>query len=313
MAVDFSNTLVIGISSRALFNLEEENDIFTSAGLDEYRAYQFKMEKEVLEKGTGFHLVESLLQLNQYAKDGERLVEVIIMSRNSPDTGLRILNSIKHYNLDISRAAFSGGNPLSVYLDSFKVDLFLSKFEEDVQHAIDSRVCAAALIYDHPENYSPDKETLRIAFDADAVIFSEESEIIYKTQGLNAFHAHEEQHADADLKEGPFAKLVKTLSKLQSKIESTDPNEQLIRLAIVTARSGPAHERVIKTLRSWNVFVDEAFFLGGMSKDTVLQAFKPHIFFDDQEVHIEKASKVVPSSKVPYNSLSPLHKDNKLK
>jgi len=305
MAADFTNTLVIGISSRALFDLEDENAIFHEKGVDEYRAFQYANENVVLEKGTAFHLVESLLNLNKFADSNERLVEVIIMSRNSPDTGLRILNSIKHYNLDITRAAFAGGKQLSPYLDAFQVDLFLTKDEKDVQAAIDSKSCAAAAIYGHPLRYESDKNTVRIAFDADAVIFSEDSELIYKTKGLAKFHENEKRMADKPLKEGPFGKLLKTLSKLQSKINIEDSP---IRLAIVTARSGPAHERVIKTLREWGVYVDEAFFLGGMSKDQVLKAFNAHIFFDDQEVHLEKASKVVPSSRVPYPSDSKLRK-----
>lgn len=308
MAVDFSNTLVIGISSRALFDLEEENMIFHNKGIDEYRAFQLKNENNILKKGTAFHLVESLLKLNRFAE--ERLVEVIIMSRNSPDTGLRVLNSIQQYQLDISRAAFAGGNQLSPYLDAFNVDLFLTKDEKDVQAAIDAKACAAATIYGHPEDFEPDLDTLRIAFDADAVIFSEESEFIYKTQGLPSFHDHEQANANIPLLEGPFAKLLKILSKLQKQI-SQHTQKPPIRLAIVTARSGPAHERVIKTLREWDVYVDEAFFMGGITKDQVLKAFKAHIFFDDQEVHLEKASKVVPSSKVPYSTDSLLHKLDK--
>jgi len=297
MSLDLSQCLVIGISSRALFDLEEPNDIFNKDGVDVYRKFQLENEKEILARGTAFHLVEALLKLNDLA--GKKLVEVIVMSRNSPDTGLRVFNSIDHYGLDITRAAFSGGQNLSDYLEAFNVDLFLSKSEEDVQLAIDTG-CAAAILYAPPKEIDMSKQ-IRIAFDADAVIFSEQSEHIYKTQGLDAFLEHEKSNVNKPLPEGPFAKLLKTLSFLQEQFESSP-----IRLAIVTARNSPAHERVVQTLRTWNVHVDEAFFLGGLSKDQILKAYKAHIFFDDQETHLEDASKVVPSGKVPYKTGSPL-------
>ena len=302
MALDLSSVLVIGISSRALFDLEESNTVFDEKGLDAYRAYQLENEKKVLKKGTAFHSVEALLRLNKLS--GKRLVEVIVMSRNSPDTGLRVFNSIAHYGLDISRAAFSGGTSLSPYLDAFNVDLLLSKSHEDVQAAIDSGI-AAATLYAPPRDVDTDDEQIRIAFDADAVIFSEESEHIYKTQGIEAFWEHEKNNADTPMKEGPFAKLLITLSYLQKQFQD---EESPVRLAIVTARNSPAHERVVQTLRTWDVRVDEAFFLGGLSKDQILKAFRAHIFFDDQDVHLESASRVVPSAKVPYRSDSILNK-----
>jgi len=297
MGLDLSQCLVIGISSRALFDLEEPNDIFNKSGVDEYRRFQLENEREILKQGTAFHLVEALLKLNDLS--GKKLVEVIVMSRNSPDTGLRVFNSIEHHGLDITRAAFSGGENLSDYLEAFTVDLFLSKSEEDVQAAIDTG-CAAAILYAPPKEIDMSKQ-IRIAFDADAVIFSEQSEHIYKTQGLKAFLAHEKENVNKPLPEGPFAKLLKTLSFLQEQFESSP-----IRLAIVTARNSPAHERVVQTLRTWKVHVDEAFFLGGLSKDQILKAYRAHIFFDDQETHLEDASKVVPSGKVPYKTGSVL-------
>ena len=298
MALDLSQCLVIGISSRALFDLEEPNDIFNSSGVEAYRKFQLDNEKSALSKGAAFHLVEALLKLNDLS--GKKLVEVIVMSRNSPDTGLRVFNSIAHYGLDITRAAFSGGENLSDYLEAFNVDLFLSKSEEDVQLAIDAG-CAAAILYAPPKEIDMSQQ-IRIAFDADAVIFSEESERIYKSQGLEAFLEHEKVNVNKPLPEGPFAKLLKTLSFLQQQFENSP-----IRLAIVTARNSPAHERVVQTLRTWNVHVDEAFFLGGLSKDQILKAYRAHIFFDDQEYHLDDTSKVVPSGKVPYKTGSPLH------
>jgi 5'-nucleotidase len=299
MAVNFEDALVVGISSRALFDLEEENELFKTKGIDAYRAYQKESENEVLQPGTGFHLVEALLNLNRLAPDDKRLVEVIVMSRNSPETAVRVLHSIESYGLDIPRMAFTGGEALSDYIEAFQVDLFLSKDEEDVQNITDSGVAAAALIYDPPQDFIPEKSTVRIAFDADAVIFSDESEHIYKTQGLEAFHKNEKDNKLTPLKEGPYARLLKTLSHIQHRM-NTGVELSPLRLAIVTARSSPAHLRVIQTLRDWNVYVDEAFFLGGMPKDKVLKAFKAHIFFDDQETHLTEARKVVPSGKVPY-------------
>jgi 5'-nucleotidase len=304
MGLDLTDILVIGISSRALFDLEDSNDLFMKEGLDAYRAHQFENEKEILEKGTAFALVEALLHLNELS--GKKLVEVIVMSRNSPDTGLRVFNTISHYGLDITRAAFSGGTPLSPYLKAFNVDLFLSKSDEDVQAAVDSGVAAAAL-YAPPVGQSIETDKIRIAFDADAVIFSEESEHIYKTQGLEAFLAHEKANVNTPMKEGPFAKLLMTLSFLQQHFPK---GESPVRIAIVTARNSPAHERVVQTLRTWGVTVDEAFFLGGLNKDEVLSAFNAHIFFDDQDLHLQSASKKVPSAKVPYKSGSPLKSDS---
>lgn len=307
MAMDFSETLVIGISSRTLFDLDEENKLFQEKGIVEFRKHQKEKENETLNKGTGFYLVEALLNLNKLSKTN-RLVEVIVMSRNSPETGVRILNSINKYNLDITRSAFTGGEPLSPYIEAFQVDLFLSKNEEDVQKVIDSKSAAAAIIYEPPTDFKSESTTVRIAFDADAVLFSDESEQIYKEKGMEEFHKNESENEDIPLNEGPHGKLLKILSKIQSKMDNTSIELTPLRLAIVTARNSPSHMRVIKTLRNWDVYVDEAFFLGGIAKDKVLKAFNAHIFFDDQETHLIDTKKVVPSGRVPYHSDSPLKK-----
>jgi 5'-nucleotidase len=299
MPVDLKDTLIIGISSRALFDLEKENDIFNSQGVAVYQKYQFDHEDSPLAKGTAFHLIESLLKLNSHRE--KNLIEVVVMSKNSPDIGLRILNSISHYNLPITRSAFTSGISLSKYVDAFKVDLFLSKTESDIQDVIDSGKCAAALIYKAPEDYKPDEQTVRIAFDADAVIFSDDSEQIYKQSGLAKFQENETINVNVPLEEGPFGKFIRLLSKVQQGLE-----KNLMRIAIVTARDYPANIRVIKTLRSWGVNVDEAFFLGGLPKDKVLKAFNAHIFFEDQDSYVLPASSVVPSSRVPYRKDSPL-------
>jgi len=305
MPTDLSEILVVGVSSRALFDLEDENDIFKKQGIEGYRKYQQKNEKKPLKPGTAFALVKSLLELNNQAD--KRIVEVVVMSRNSPETGVRMLNSITEYDLDISRIALSGGEPIAPYIDAFDVDLFLSKDEKDVQAVIDARACAAATIYAPPKEFNPTDNRVKIAFDADAVLFSDESELRYKTEGIDAFHKFEAEHENEPLKEGPFAKLLIKLSKIQEYLPTRIELSPL-RLSIVTARSAPAHMRVIQTLRKWGVYVDEAYFLGGLSKDKVLEAFGAHIFFDDQETHLDATSKVVPSGKVPYDTGSEMKK-----
>ena len=306
MPYDLSNYLVIGISSRALFDLNRENEIYETQGLEAYCRYQLEHENDVLEPGTGFALIEAMLRINQI-DTGVRRTEVVIISRNSADTSLRISNSINNYNLDITRAAFTGGEPVAKYLNAFEVDLFLSATEEDVQAAVESNV-AAGLIYDGPSSNRADPlQQIRIAFDGDAVLFSKESEMIYQQQGLEAFIEHEKMNVEKPLPEGPFAKLLKTLSFLQFDLDSnsTQANPP-IRTALVTARNIPDHERVIRTLRTWSVRIDETFFLGGVPKHKILQSFSPHIFFDDQHQHCEGAARVVPTARVP-------HKDDETK
>lgn len=296
MALSLDDQLVIGVSSRALFDLEEENRIFEEQGLEAYSKYQFEHENDVLKPGTAFPLVKALQQLNA---DGRYLTEIIIMSKNSADTSLRIFNSIEHYGLDISRAALVGGASISPYLGAFKTDLFLSANESDVQEAINANI-ASGIICDHSQlPINPDDEIpqIRIAFDGDAVIFSDESERIFQAEGLEAFAEHEQKNAQNPLPEGPFAKLLKTLSLIQQQFPK---DESPIRTALVTARNAPAHERVIRTLRAWNVRIDEVFFLGGVEKSEVLRSFNANIFFDDQTVHTDPASKLVPSARVPY-------------
>lgn len=290
MPYDLQDKLVIAISSRALFDLEDENQIFEERGLEEYIKYQLEHEDDPIPRGTGYPLIKALLDLNK--KFETPIVEVIILSRNSPETGMRIFNSIDALNLDIIRGGFTGGEDTSKYLAAFDVDLFLSKNEENVRRALESGR-AAALLYDLPQDYQPAKDQIRIAFDADAVIFSDESERIYQRDGLEAFLEHERINAEKALPEGPFGKLLKLLSKIK------DKDNSLIKIAIVTARNSPAHKRIILTLREWGVQVDEIFFLGGVEKKEVLKSFNAHIFFDDQDTHVKPASEVIPSSRVP--------------
>jgi len=290
-----NDKLVIGISSRALFDLELENAIFESEQEEAYARYQREHEDVPLAPGAAFPLIKALLGLNRLIPE-RRLVEVVVMSKNSPDTGLRAFNSIEHYGLDITRAAFTRGASLATYLEAFAVDLFLSRDEGDVQAAIDGGV-AAAVLCEPPEELNREVEEIRIAFDGDAVLFSDESERIYKEQGLQAFLEHERKNRDRNLPEGPFARLLKTLALVQKQFA---PGSCPVKIALVTARCGPTHARVVQTLRDWGVTIDQAFFLGGVAKDQVLKAFGAQIFFDDQEAHLAAARRVVPSGRVPY-------------
>ena len=298
MPYTLTDKLVIGISSRALFNLEPENTIFEQQGVDAYSAFQRKNEAQPLERGSAFPLAKALLHLNSLIP-GRRLIEVVIISRNSPDTGLRAFNAIETHGLDISRAAFTGGAALiTPYLQAFDVDLFLSKSAEDAQQAIDGGVAAAYLL-DLPTQYKAPVDQIRIAFDGDAVLFDPESEHYFQKHGLDKFLKRERRLRGKAMGRGPFAKLLLALAELQRQFPA---DRCPIRIAIVTARNSPAHARVVHTLREWNVAVDEAFFLGGLPKDKILHAFGAHMFFDDQETHVRAAATVVPAGKVPYEA-----------
>ncbi|MGJ0298990.1 5'-nucleotidase [Aliarcobacter cryaerophilus] len=295
MAYNLNNKLVIAISSRALFDLEEENQIFEKDGLDAYYKYQLENEDKSLKKGTGYRLVENILKINSFFSSDERQVEVIILSKNNAATSLRITNAINDLKLDIIRSAWTSGTNISNYLKAFKVDLFLSADDNDVLNAIENGVAAAKILHSNENIHNISNEQVRIAFDGDAVLFSEESELVYKNHGLDAFIEHEKLNKDNPLEMGPFAKLLLTIAKIQAKFPT---DKSPIRTALVTARSAPTHERVIKTFNLWGVRVDEAFFLGGTDKYEILQAFGADIFFDDQDVHLNLSSNVVPSAKV---------------
>jgi len=300
MAYNLKNKLVVGVSSRALFDLEEENKIFVEKGLDEYYKYQLENENKPLKKGTGYRLIENLLKINQHFSDDEKQVEVIVLSKNNAGTSLRITNAINEHKLDILRSGWTSGNNISTYLKAFKVDLFLSADEYDVINAIKNGVAAAKILPSHQDIHNSLGNQVRIAFDGDAVLFSEESELIYQKHGLKAFIKHEQENRDNPMKKGPFAKLLLTIASIQAKFKD---KESPIRTALVTARSTPTHERVIKTLNVWGVRIDEAFFLGGSEKYEILKAFGADIFFDDQDVHLDLSASVVPSAKVIHQSI----------
>ena len=294
MVNKLNDKLVIAISSRALFNLDESHNVFEKEGLQAYSKYQVAHEEQPLEPGEAFPLVKKLLHLNHtLAADAQ--VEVVLLSRNSADTGLRVFNSIQHYELDISRAAFCGGESPWRYINAFGCTLFLSNEAQDVRHALECGVAAATLV--SSRGRGTDSEQLRFAFDGDAVLFSDEAEQVYKRDGLEAFTASEKASAKEPLRGGPFKPFLAALHRLQ---QAFPPTEAPIRTALVTARSAPAHERVIRTLRAWNIRIDESIFLGGLNKTDFLRAYQADVFFDDQETHCDSASPHVATGHVPH-------------
>ena len=310
---DRSRTLVVGVSSTALFDLEQVDREFRKAeaqdreaAMEAYRKSMREQEDDPLEPGTAMPVVRALLGLNRFTPEGEPpLVEVLVMSRNSPETGVRILNTIRSMDLGITRSAFTGGEPVARLLGAFGLDLFLSTAEGDVQAAIDDGSCAAALLGGPPPPAPEEDGRVRIAFDGDGVLFDEASELRNKTDGLAAFREFEDSRTDEAMEDGPYANLLRKLASLQERLP-VSVEYSPVRVSIVTARDAPADLRVIKTLRKWGVYVDEAYFLGGWKKAPVLAAIRPHIFFDDQDTHLREAAKIVPSARVPYASDSAL-------
>ena len=294
MPTRLDNKLVIAISSRALFNLDDSHQVYRSDGLQAYSEYQVAREDDPLEPGEAFPLVHKLLRLNDRLGEDSR-VEVVLLSRNSADTGLRVFNSIQHYELPISRAAFCGGESPWRYIRAFGCQLFLSNEAEDVRNALECGVAAATL--DSSKGGGTDSDLLRFAFDGDAVLFSDEAERVYKNEGLEAFTASEKAAAREPLAGGPFKPFLAALHRLQQAFPAT---EAPIRTALVTARSAPAHERVIRTLRAWNIRIDESIFLGGLNKTEFLKAYQADVFFDDQPVHCESASPHIATGHVPH-------------
>ena len=295
MATTLDGKLVVAISSRALFDFEEENEVFEHGeGPHKDRAYmdlQLQRLEEPAKPGVAFSLVKKLLAFNDMAA---RRVEVVILSRNDPVSGMRVFRSAQHYGLMIERGSFTRGQPPWRYLKPLHANLFLSTHLSDVRAALDAGV-PAAQVYPHSARASEAHPTeVRIAFDGDAVLFSDEAERVYQAQGLSAFQKHEKDKATQPLLAGPFKPLLAALQRLQQEGTPT----MRIRTALVTARSAPAHERAIRTLMNWNIEVDEAMFLGGLAKGEFLREFEPDFFFDDQTGHIESAAQHVPSGHV---------------
>lgn len=291
---DLNNKLVVAISSRALFDLSASHAVYQNDGVEAFSCYQRAHEDDQLEPGVAFALVKKLLALNNA---GQERVEVILLSRNSADTGLRVFNSIRAYGLSISRAVFSGGASPYRYAAALGAHLFLSAEAEDVKHALEAGVAAATILPSSMPIAQGEQSQLRLAFDGDAVLFSDEAERIYKQQGLEAFAQSEVEAAHRPLEGGPFRPFLAALAQLQAAFSVENAP---IRTALVTARGAPAHERVIRTLRAWNIRLDEALFLGGLDKGPLLEAFGADIFFDDQTRHCDSARQHVATGHVPH-------------
>ena len=292
MATTFDNTLVIAISSRALFDMEQSHRIFVDQGIEAYCHYQIEHESEALKQGVAFSMVKKFLALND---DQKQLVEIVLISRNSADTGLRVFNSIEHYGLTISRAAFTGGESPYRYVQPFGAELFLSADPEDVRNALDNGIAAATILPSKLEGVESDR--LKIAFDGDAVLFSDAAEKVYQAHGLEHFSETEKRAANEPLPGGPFKPVLAALHRIQ---EAYPSDQSPIRTALITARGAPAHERVIRTLRAWDIRIDESYFLGGMDKGEFLKTFGADIFFDDQSGHCDSARQFVPTGHVPH-------------
>lgn len=291
MAVNLDGQLVVAISSRALFDFEEENQVFETANDRDYMQMQLDRLELPAPPGVAFSLVRKLLAFNDAQA---RRVEVVILSRNDPVSGMRVFRSARHYGLSIERGAFTRGQSPWRYLRPLRANLFLSAHLADVRAALDAGV-PAAQVYPHSARATDaHPNEVRIAFDGDAVLFSDEAERVFQAEGLNAFQAHEASKATQPLPGGPFKPLLEALHRLQA--EGT--SEMRIRTALVTARSAPAHERAIRTLMNWGIDVDEAMFLGGLPKGPFLREFEPDFFFDDQTGHIESAAEHVPAGHV---------------
>ena len=293
MPYPIEKKLVIAVSSSALFDMQDSDAVFRQEGEEAYRKYQRKHMDDPLKEGVAFPFIKRLLNLNASFPE-EQPVEVILFSKNSPETGLRAFRSIQHYNLNISRACFSSGKPNHQYLPAFNSTLFLTTNREDAREALANGITVGVVV--KQEIQDSDEEGLCLAFDFDGVIADDSSERVYEEQGLAAYQEYEKVHGAHPLKSGPIANLLKRISSFQ-KLERTKQQEdpkyrRLLKTAIVTARNAPAHERVVFTLQSLEIEVDEVFFMGGVEKARLLNILKPHIFFDDQESHIKNINNI---------------------
>lgn len=304
MAYDLERRLVVGVASSAVFDLSDSDSVFRQDGEEKYRNYQEENLHNPLPKGIAFPFVKRLLSLNDLSPNkADPLVEVVLLSRNDPDTGLRVMNTIAHYGLDITRAIFMQGKSPYEYIPAFNIALFLSANKPDVDAAIRIGYPAGQAL-DSAFQDDEEDNTLRIAFDFDGVLAGDESEAVMQSSGLDKFHEHETLNVMQPHNPGPLQKFLVEMSKIQ-RIEEGYRNKHpdyknRLRISIVTARNAPSHERALRTLKSWGVMANDAFFLGGVEKGKVLSVLKPHIFFDDQSGHLRSASSVVPSVHIPF-------------
>ena len=295
MPASFEGKPVVAISSRALFDFEDENRVFEASGERAYIELQLSRLEVPAKAGVAFPLVQKLLAFN--TPEAQR-VEVVILSKNDPVSGLRIFRSAQRAGLRLERGVFTRGRSPYRYLDALKANLFLSANEHDVMGALDAKFPAARVVPESAQAAERHAGEVRIAFDGDAVLFSDEAERVFQRDGLDAFTRHETAHALRPLPPGPFKPLLEALHRLQAAAGTDVPVR--IRTALVTARSAPAHERAVRTLMDWNIAVDEAMFLGGLDKGEFLRAFEPDFYFDDQRGHVESAQKHVATGHVPF-------------
>ena len=302
MAYDIDSRLVVGLASSALFDLSQSDAVFRDKGERAYRVYQREHQNRPLEPGVAYPFVRRLLGLNELDPDNPP-VEVVLLSHNDPDTGLRVFNSIEHYGLGIHRAVFQQGRSPYEFIPAFNISLFLTANEADVHEAVAQGLPAGLVLHSHAFD-DPDDDELRLAFDFDGVLADDESETVYQQGDLEQFKQHEKALADVPHNPGPLQQFLARIARIQqleqARAEHDADYRPRLRLAIVTARSAPAHERVIKTMRSWDLMVNDAFFLGGVEKRRVLEVWAPHIFFDDQRGHLDAAAGVSPSVHIPF-------------
>lgn len=302
MPFPIEDKLVIAVASSALFQLAEADKVFRQQGVRAYREYQREHENDILEPGIAFPFVRRFLELNNLFPDLQP-AEVVLLSRNDQDTGLRVFTSIEHYGLGICRAAFTRGNSPFRYIPAYNVSLFLSANEEDVNRAILNGYPAGLVLPSAASDEESDRE-LRVAFDFDGVVADNSAEDVYHKKGMQAFYASETAKSETAIGPGPLGNLFRQLGRLRAledEKEDTDPNyRRFLKTAIVTARSAPAHKRVISTLREWHISTDETHFLGGMDKSRILKVLRPHIFFDDQRgPNLDAACEYTPSVHIP--------------
>lgn len=304
MPYEIDNRLVIGVASSAVFDLTETDRVFKSEGEEQYRKYQEENLNTPLPKGIAFPFIKRLLALNDLSPDSEDpLVEVVLLSRNDPDTGLRVMKTIEYYGLGMTRAIFMQGKSPYEYIPALNIALFLSAHKPDIDAAISLGHPAGQVLESKFDDDEGDR-TLRIAFDFDGVLAGDESESVMQESGLTAFHDYEVRNVMLPHNPGPLKELLVRVSKIQPAEEAhkkKNPEyENRIRVSIVTARNAPSHERALKTLKSWGVMANDAFFLGGIDKGRILKVLKPHIFFDDQSRHLKSTSTVAPSVHIPF-------------
>lgn len=305
MPYDINARLVIGVASSALFDLTSSDRVFRDEGRTAYEDYQRDRMNEPLLAGVAFPFVRRLLSINDLApSQGDPLVEVIVMSRNSPKTGLRVMNSIEHHGLGISRCVFTEGKSPHPYIEPLNMSLFLSANQADVSSAVELGQ-PAGWVLETGFHEDPDDLELRLAFDFDGVLADDEAEKVYAEQGdLVSFQEHERSRAEVGLNPGPLKRFLDEVSKLQSlemaHAETHSAYSPRIRVAVITARNAPAHKRAINTLDEWGVTVNDAFFLGGVEKSLITDTLKPHIFFDDQIAHLKSTSLGTPSVHIPF-------------